>query len=91
MGRETTLFKSKQRMNRADLSAFLHQLGDKISEGQILLRQGSDEVTLQLAEYLILDIKAEDEQKKKKGLEHTLEFEIKWFDDESISAPLELG
>ena len=91
MARETTLFKSKERMNRRDVSAFLHQLADKVAEGQILLRQGGDQVTLQLAERLILEVEAEDEQKKRKGLEHTLEIEIKWFDDDSIGAPLELG
>lgn len=85
MGRETTLFKSKERKSRADVSTFLHQLADKISEGDILLQQGQEEISLTLPDGVILEIKVEDEEKKKKGTQHSLEVEIKWFDDEPSS------
>jgi len=90
MGKETRLFKSEERKNRSDVSAFLHQLADKISEGQVVLRQGQEEVTLQLPRGLILEVQAEDEDKGPKGTQHSLEVEIKWFDDEQ-GGPLELG
>jgi len=38
MGRETRLFNSQERKNRSDVSAFLHQLADKVSDGWIILR-----------------------------------------------------
>lgn len=85
MGRETTLFKSKARKSRADVSAFLHQLADKIAEGDLLLQQGQDEISLTLPDGVILEIKVEDEEKKRKGTQHSLEVEIKWFDDEPSS------
>lgn len=90
MGKETRLFKSEERKSRSDLSAFVHQLADKISEGQIVLRQGQEEITLQLPQNLILEVQVEDEDKGTKGVQHSLEVEIKWFDNEQ-EGPLDLG
>jgi len=39
---------------------------------------------------LILEVQVEDEDKGTKGIQHSLEVEIKWFDDEQ-EGPLELG
>ena len=91
MGEETRLFKSEERKNRADVSAFLHQLADKVAEGRVVLRQGQEEITLDLPHNLILEIQVEDEDKKTKGIQHSLEVEVKWFDDDTSSGPLELG
>ena len=91
MGKEIRLFKSEERKTRPEVCAFLHQLADKLSEGQVVLRQGQEEVTLQLPHHLILEIQVEDEDKKSKGTQHSLEVEIKWFDDDTGGGPLELG
>jgi len=89
MGKETRLFKSEERKSRPDLSTFLHQLADKISEGRVVLRQGQEEIKLQLPHSLILEVQVEDEDKGAKGIQHSLEVEIKWFDDDQ-EGPLEL-
>jgi amphi-Trp domain-containing protein len=73
------------------VSAFLHRLADKLAEGQVVLRQGQEEITLQLPHNLILEVQVEDEDKKAKGTQHSLEVEIKWFDDDAGGGPLELG
>jgi len=91
MGKETRLFKSEERMKRSEVSEFLTQLADKISAGQVVLRQGGEEITLQLPQNLVLEIQVEDEDKKSKGVQHSLEIEIKWFDDDTKGGPLELG
>lgn len=91
MGKETRLFKSEENKTRDELSTFLKNLATKISEGQVVLRQGQEEVTLQLPYNLILEIQVEDEDKKRKGIQHSLELEIKWFDDDSPAGPMELG
>ena len=91
MGKETKLFKSEERKNRTEVSAFLHQLADKINEGKVVLRQGKEELTLAMPHNLILEIQVEDEDKKRKGIQHSLEVEIKWFDDDYSGGPLELG
>jgi amphi-Trp domain-containing protein len=91
MGKEIRLFKSEERKSRPDVSAFLHQLADKISEGQVVLRQGQEEVVLQVPHSLILEVQVEDEDKKSKGTQHSLEIELKWFDDDAQGGPLELA
>ena len=92
MGKETRLFKSEEKSTRSDLSAFLHQLADKIGDGQVILRQGKEEINLEIPYNVILEIQVEDEDKKRKGVQHSLEVEIKWFDsDAGTGGPLELG
>jgi amphi-Trp domain-containing protein len=91
MAKEIRLFKSEERKTRPEVSAFLHQLADKIAAGQVLLRQGQEEVSLQLPQNLILEIQVEDEDKKTRGTQHSLEVEIKWFDGDEAGGPLELG
>jgi amphi-Trp domain-containing protein len=78
-------------MTRANVVAFLQQLADKIGEGQVILRQGQQEIRLDLPHNLVLEIQVEDEDKKRKGIQHSLEIEIKWFDDNGASGPLQLG
>ncbi len=92
MGREIRLFKSEERKNRSEVAAFLHQLADKIGDGRVILRQGKEELVLEMPYNLILEIQVEDEDKKRKGVQHSLEVEIKWFDgDTAGGGPLELG
>jgi amphi-Trp domain-containing protein len=69
----------------------MQQLAAKIGEGQVVLRQGQQEITLDLPQNLILEIQVEDEDKKSKGIQHSLEVEIKWYDDDVASGPLQLG
>ena len=89
MGKETRLFKSEERKSRSEVSAFLHQLAEKIEVGQVVLRQGQEEIALQLPFNLILEVQVEDEDKRAKGIQHSLEVEIKWFDNDQ-GGPLEL-
>ncbi len=91
MGKEIKLFKSEERKNRSDVSEFFHQIADKIQEGRIVLRQAGEQIALNLPHNLILEIQVEDEDKKSKGIQHSLEIEIKWFDDDQSSGPLELA
>ncbi|MCA9943784.1 MAG: amphi-Trp domain-containing protein [Anaerolineales bacterium] len=91
MGIETRLFKSEERRSRSQVSQFLHQIADKIETGQVVLRQGQEALTLAIPTNLILEVQVEDEDKKSKGVQHSLEIEIKWFDDDRADGPLELG
>ena len=90
MGKETRLFKSEERKSRSDVGEFLHQLADKIAQGQVVLSQGQEEIALKLPHSVILEVQVEDEDKKAKGVQHSLEVEIKWFDNEQ-GGPLTLG
>lgn len=90
MGKEIRLFKSEERVTRGDASNFLRQLADKLDEGRVLLRQGQEETEFQLPQNLVLEVQVEDEDKKTKGVQHSLEVELKWFDTDE-GGPLELG
>lgn len=90
MGREIELFKSKERKNRQEVAEFLRLLADKVASGSIVLKQGQDEVTVQLPDILQLEVEVEDEQKRKKGVQHKLEIELKWYDNDEDGGPLEL-
>ena len=91
MGKQIRLFKSEEKHTRAEVSAFLHQLADKLAEGQVILRQGQEEIALTMPANLILEIQVEDEDKKRKGIQHSLEVEIKWFDGDDAGGKLQLG
>ena len=90
MGKETRLFKSEERMARAAAAAFLRELADKVEGGEVVLRQGAEELTLTLPESLVLEVQAEDEDKGTRGIQHSLEVELAWFEGEQ-GGPLELG
>ncbi len=90
MGKEVRLFKSEERKSTSEVSAFLRELADKLSSGQVVLRQGSEELVLSIPGSLILEVQVEDEEKGSRGIQHSLEVELKWFDDEP-GGPLELG
>jgi len=91
LGKETRLFKSEERKNRAEVGEFLHQISEKLLNGQVVLRQGNEEIILEIPTNLVLEVQLEDEDKKTKGIQHSLEIEIKWFDNDDQSGSLELG
>lgn len=80
MGRETVLFSSKEMKSRSEVTAILRELADRIDEGKVTLSQGRDEISLALPQRIKLEVKVEDEEKRRKGTQHSLEVELKWFD-----------
>ena len=77
------LFKSEERKDLASVVAFLHQLADKLAENQVILRQGSTEIVVNIPDNVVLELKVEEEDKKGK-MKRTLEVEIEWIEgDES--------
>jgi len=86
MGKEIVLFKSEERKDLASVVAFLHQLADKLAENQVILRQGSTEIVVDIPDNVVLELKVEEEDKKGK-MKRTLEVEIEWIEgDESGGA-----
>ena len=90
MGREVRLFKSEERHSRGNVSAFLHELADKIADGRVVLQQGTQELRLDLPASLVLEIQVVDVQNGKR-LQHSLEVEFKWFEGDSEGGPVQLG
>lgn len=87
MGQETTLFTSKDVKPRADLAAFLRGLADRVETGQIVLKQGAQDITLDLPAQVTMELKVEDEIKRSKGTQHKLEVELSWYDGDTAAAP----
>jgi len=79
MGRETILFKSEERKSRTEVCALLRLIADKIEAGRLTLRQGDSEVALDFPASMVLEMKVEEESKKRKGTKQTFEIELEWY------------
>lgn len=90
MADKTILFKSQERKKRSEISEFLRELAVKVDEGEILLRQGAEEIRVQLPSSLVLEVQVDDKDKGAKGIKHSLEIELEWYDSED-QGPLEIG
>jgi amphi-Trp domain-containing protein len=91
MNKKSKLFKSKERQLRSEVAAFLSQFVERLETGEVVFRRGAEELVLDIPASLIFEVEVEKKVKKSKGLQHTLEIEIKWFEDDTHSSKLELG
>ncbi len=76
-GRETVLFKSEEKKASSDIANTLRQIADKIDDGTMILKQGSEEITLEFPKNMVLESKIEEEQGKKR-LKKSFEIELEW-------------
>jgi amphi-Trp domain-containing protein len=77
MAKEIVLFKSEEKKDLQSVSDFLHQLADRLAHNKVILRRGAEEITLDISNQVILELKVEEENKKGKT-KHTLEVKIEW-------------
>ena len=91
MAKSTVLLSTEDPISRSDLSAFLSELSEKVAGGEVILRQGDEELALEIPSNLVLEVKVEEEDKRQKGTKRTLELEFEWYDQEGGGGPLELG
>ncbi len=77
MGRETVLFKSEEKKASSDIANTLRQIADKIDDITMILKQGSEEITLEFPKNMVLELKIEEEQGKKR-LKRSFEIELEW-------------
>ena len=90
MGKEIVLFKSEERKDLASVVAFLHQLADKFAGNQVVLRQGTEEIVIDIPNNVVLELKVEEEDKKGKA-KRTLEVEIEWIEGDESGGVVTLG
>ena len=90
MAKEIVLFKSEERKDLQSVSAFLHQLADRLAHNKVILRRGVEEHALDLPNNVILELKVEEEDKKGKS-KHTLEVEIEWIKGDESGGVVTLG
>lgn len=68
------LLKTTTKMSRQDAAEKLHNLADKISEGQVELKAGNDSVNLQPADQVEFEL---DVEKEEDG-DISIEIEVEW-------------
>ena len=76
MGREVVLFKSEEKKTSSDIANTLRQIADKIDEGTMILKQGSEEIKLEFPKNMVLELKIEEEEGKR--LKKSFEIELEW-------------
>ncbi len=91
MGKSNILFKTKELKARSEIAAFMKQLAEKIDQGKVTLKAGSEDVALELPDDLMLEVEVDVKEKQAKGKQHTLEVEIKWYEKGFERGKLELG
>jgi len=92
MGKEVVLFKSEEKRSTAEVAQFLRQLADRVEKQEVILRQGTEELTLTLPGMVTLEVKAEEETSRSGKVEYSLEVELEWKpDSEKQTSVLELG
>lgn len=77
MAKETILFKSEERRELHNVAEFLHQLADRLAQNEVILRQGAEELILSIPNQVVLELKVEEEPKRK-TTKRSLEIEIEW-------------
>lgn len=76
MGIETVLFKSEEKKTSSDIANVLRHIADKIENGTMTMKQGSDEITIEFPKNMVLELKVEEEQGKR--LKKSFEIELEW-------------
>ena len=84
MGIETVLFKSEEKKSSSDVAIALRQIADKIDDGSMILKKGSEEITIAFPKNMVLELKVEEEQGKR--LKKSFEIELEWIIGEDQKA-----
>lgn len=70
------LFKSEEKKSYSEIVNALRQLADKIDDGTMILKQGSEEIKIEFPTNMIFELKIEEEYGEK--LKKSFEIELEW-------------
>ena len=65
MMKEIVLFKCKERKYLQSVTSVLHQPADRLAHNQVILRRDVEELALDTLNNVILELKVEEEDKKR--------------------------
>jgi len=91
LAKKVKLFRQKERKSRADVSEFIRQLGEKIGEGEVVLRQTPEDLVLELPQHMLLKVKVSKKNKPAKGTRHKLTVQLTWDESDHEADRLALG
>jgi amphi-Trp domain-containing protein len=76
MSREKVLVKSEETRNRDQVAEFLRTMASKVETGTLTLRQGTEELTLEIPGSLKLEFKVEEKTGTSPKIQ--VEIELEW-------------
>ena len=91
MAKKQKLFRQKERKTRAEVSAFLQELGQKVGEGQVILKGVAGDQELAIPGRMQLKVKASKKNKPHKSAKHKLTVQLSWVEGDCEGGSLELG
>lgn len=91
MAKKTKLFRHKTYKTKEEVSEFLQELGQKIGEGDVVLKQTAEDLVLDIPQHLSLKVKVNRKNKKVKGTRHKMTISLSWYDTDHQDDPLALG
>jgi amphi-Trp domain-containing protein len=91
MAKNTKLFRHKTYKTKEEVSEFLQELGQKIGEGDVVLKQTAEDLVLDIPQHLSLKVKVNRKNKKVKGTRHKMTISLSWYDSDHQDDPLALG
>lgn len=87
---ETRMIKTSEKMSRDELADLLDQMAARIRSGALTLKSGTDEVLVEPAEQVKVDVEVVKKDKRR-GTTMELEIEIEWTPGDTGSGGLTLG
>ena len=91
MAKKQRLFRQKERKSRAEVSEFIRELGEKIGEGEIILRQTPEDLELAMPQHMSLKVKVTKKAKPHKGTKHKMTVQLTWYESDHEDEGLALG
>lgn len=82
------LFKSEEKKSRKEAADIFRQIAEKIEGGNIVLKKGSEEVSVDIPESVEVEIEASKKEKKGQSKKQ-IEIEIEWTEGESGEVSIE--
>ena len=91
MAKKVKLFRHKTFRTKEEVSQFLQELGQKIAEGEVVLKQTPNDLVLDMPNHLSLNVKVNKKKKPVKGIRHKMTIKLTWYDSDHQEDPLALG
>jgi len=91
MAKKVKLFRHKTYKSTNEVSEFLQELGQKIAEGQVILKQTPEDLVLEMPDHMSLNVKVNKKKKPAKGTRHKMTIKLTWYKSDQKEDPLALG
>lgn len=91
MAIKVKLFGHKTYRSKEEVSEFFQELGQKIAEGEVILKQTPNDLVLEMPNHMSLNVKVNKKKKPVKGTRHKMTVKLTWYESDHQEDPLALG